>query len=165
MNGTDEDIRWIRHCIELSRQCVKLGNHPFGAAFVYEGKLLLEGLNSVCTDWDPTAHGEMNLLRAAGKVLKPKQLAEGTLYSSMEPCAMCAGAIHWLGMRRVVYGCGAGRLAGLTKNRLRLSCRDVFATSDSRIEVVGPLLEDEAFSVHAGFWNTRTGDQPGIYGM
>lgn len=164
MIPSGEDIRWIRHCIQLSRECVEVGDHPFGAAFVHDGKLLLEGRNSVCSDWDPTAHGEMNLLRQAGTVLNSCQLANGTLYSSMEPCAMCAGAIHWMGMKRVVYGCGAGRLAGLTENRLRLSCRDVFATSDSAITVVGPVLEEDAFAVHAGFWNRRSGEQPGIYG-
>lgn len=161
----DDDRRWMQHCIALARECIEAGDHPFGAAFVYEDRLLLEGRNTVCSDWDPTAHGEMNLLRKASSVLKPEQLAGGTLYSSMEPCAMCAGAIHWLGIRRVVYGCGAERLAGFAKNRLTLSCRDVFATSEREIKVVGPLLEEEAMKLHEGFWDKGGKRAPGVYGL
>jgi tRNA(Arg) A34 adenosine deaminase TadA len=84
-------------------------------------------------------------------------LANATLYSSAEPCAMCAGAIYWSGIGRLVYGLSESRLRALTGNHpenptLQLPCREVFARGQRAIEVVGPLLEEEAAAVHAGFW-------------
>lgn len=161
----DLDTFWLRHCFKLASAAVDAGDHPFAAVFVVDGAAVMEGLNTVCSDWDPTAHGEMKILRAAAAQLSQEQLSTGTLYSSMEPCAMCAGAMHWLGIRRVVYGCSANRLAEFTKNRLRMTCREVFATSDSSIEVVGPLLEDEAFELHRAYWQLPRKKAPGIYGV
>jgi tRNA(Arg) A34 adenosine deaminase TadA len=82
-----------------------------------------------------------------------------TLYTSTEPCAMCAGAIHWSGIGRVVFALGEEGLYALTRNgenldneTMALPCREVFARCARPTEVVGPLIEDEARVVHAGFW-------------
>ncbi|MEH2595881.1 tRNA(Arg) A34 adenosine deaminase TadA [Bradyrhizobium sp. AZCC 1577] len=84
--------------------------------------------------------------------------ATPTLYSSAEPCAMCAGAIYWAGIGRVVYGLSELRLRRLTGNHpenptLDLPCREVFGSGQRATEVVGPLLEDEAAAVHDGVWD------------
>ena len=80
-----------------------------------------------------------------------------TLYSSAEPCAMCAGAIYWAGIGRLVYGLGESRLKAITGNHpenptLDLPCRDVFAAGQRAVTVVGPMLEDEAAAPHKDFW-------------
>ena len=83
--------------------------------------------------------------------------AKATIYSSAEPRAMCAGAIYWAGIGRLVYGLSEERLRGVTGNHpenptLDLPCRAVFASGQRPTEVVGPLLEDEAEALHEGVW-------------
>src|SRR4029450_8895858 len=87
----------------------------------------------------------------------PAHLAQATLYSSAEPCAMCAGAVYWAGLGRVIYALSEARLLTLTGDppanpTLALPCREVFARGQRAIVVVGPLLEDEAAAPHLGFW-------------
>ena len=93
----------------------------------------------------------------AAKKLTAADLARCTLYTSTEPCAMCAGAIYWTGIGRVVYGLSERGLLDLTGSHaenptLDLPCREVFSRGQRKITVVGPLLEDEATRVHDGFW-------------
>ena len=85
------------------------------------------------------------------------RLRSSTLYTSAEPCAMCAGAIYWCGIGRVVYALSEHQLLGLTGDHpenptFALPCREVFARGQRRIEVTGPCLEEEAAAAHAGFW-------------
>jgi tRNA(Arg) A34 adenosine deaminase TadA len=108
-------------------------------------------------DHDGTAHAERLLATQACTTLAPDILKHATLYSSAEPCAMCAGAIYWAGIGRLVYGLSEHRLRAVTGNHpenptLDLPCRDVFRSGQRATEVVGPLLEDEAEALHAGVW-------------
>ena len=96
-------------------------------------------------------------VRLASSKFNPVQLRDATLYSSAEPCAMCAGAIYWSGISRVVYALSEERLLSLTGNHpenptLSLPCREVFARGQREIEVAGPMLEDEAAVPHEDFW-------------
>ena len=112
-------------------------------------RVLLEAENSVLTDRDPTAHAELSLIRTAGARYDPSALGAFTLYASTEPCPMCSGAIYWGGIRRLVYGLGQSRFYELTGGgeKLALSCREVLAAASERLEVIGPLIEDEAVRV------------------
>ncbi len=106
---------------------------------------------------DSTAHAERLLCTAACTSYGSDVLRHATLYSSAEPCAMCAGALYWAGIGRLVYGLSETRLRGLTGNHpenptLDLPCRTVFEAGQRPVEVVGPLLEDEAASLHIGVW-------------
>ena len=106
---------------------------------------------------DGTAHAERLLATQACMTLDADTLKNATIYSSAEPCAMCAGAIYWAGIGRLVYGFSEHRMRTLTGNHpenptLDLPCRDVFERGQRPTEVVGPLLEDEAEALHAGFW-------------
>ncbi|MBN9698659.1 MAG: nucleoside deaminase, partial [Zoogloea sp.] len=105
----------------------------------------------------PTRHAELVAAALAARRLPPEALASATLYSSAEPCAMCAGAIYWCGIGRVVYALSEHRLLGLTGDHpenptFALPCREVFVRGQRPIEVIGPLMEDEAALAHAGFW-------------
>jgi tRNA(Arg) A34 adenosine deaminase TadA len=115
----------------------------------------LEARNTAAAD-GVTGHAELNLVREAISTLGRDALADCTLYTSTEPCAMCAGAIYWARIPRVVFGCSVECLHSITEGTLRLPCREVFAHGNRRIEVVGPLLEDEALQVHRDFWPHRT---------
>ena len=153
---TDEDF--LRRSFEIARSAVTHGNHPFGALLVdADGTVLIEGENSFNPGHDGTAHAERLVCTQASTTLAPAVLARATLYSSAEPCAMCAGAIYWVGIGRLVYGLGEARLKAITGDHpenptLDLPCRQVFAAGQKAIAVVGPLLEDDAAQVHQDFW-------------
>jgi len=158
MNPTD--LQHLRTAIEIARQAREHGNHPFGALLVdKENNVLLQAENTVVTARDCTCHAETNLMRLASQRFSPEVLETCTLYTSTEPCAMCAGAIHWGNVRRVVYALGEidlYNLIGPSPEHLLLPCREVFAHSQRIVEVDGPAVEldKEARAVHAGFWST-----------
>jgi len=120
-------------------------------------EVLLEAENTVITRRDCTGHAETNLMRLASQHFTPEKLELCTLYTSTEPCAMCAGAIHWGNVRRVVYALSEVALyeiVGPSPDHLLLPCQEVFARSQKHTEVVGPAMEldAEARMVHEGFW-------------
>lgn len=153
------DLRHLRAAFDLARAARERGNHPFGSVLVDAGgNVLLSAENTVVTEHDITGHAETNLLRMASARLPSQALATCTLYASTEPCAMCAGAIHWAGIGRLVFGLraeGLYAIIGPSPHHLWLPCREVFARSERPIEVVGPLLEEEAALVHQSFWSTQ----------
>jgi tRNA(Arg) A34 adenosine deaminase TadA len=95
----------LRRSFAVARRALTHGNHPFGAILVNEaGDVLLEVENGYMPDRDMTGHAERLLATAASKQFEPKFLAGCTLYTSAEPCCMCAGAMYWAGIGRLVYG-------------------------------------------------------------
>ena len=155
---TERDAHFLRRSFEIARRAMKNGNHPFGAVLVDgDGNVLIETENGYMPSHDGTAHAERLLATQACTTLDAQTLRGATIYSSAEPCAMCSGAIYWAGIGRLVYGLSEHRLRAFTGNHpenptLNLPCRDVFASGQRPIEVVGPLLEDEAAALHAGIW-------------
>lgn len=118
-------------------------------------QVLLEAENTVITERDVTGHAETNLVRLATRHFSPEQLATCTLYTSTEPCAMCAGAMHWANIGRMVFALSAARFyefLGSPPDELKIDSRELFSRSQRPIEVVGPLLEEEGLKVHEGFW-------------
>lgn len=152
------DLAYLRQAIGIALRARANGNHPFGALLVDEaGNLLLEAENTVNTESDCTGHAETNLMRKASRAFSPEKLTQCTLYTSTEPCAMCAGAIHWGKVGRVVFALSEANLYAMIGSHnenetLRLPCRELFACSERLVQVVGPLIEDEARVVHEGFW-------------
>ena len=150
--------KFMRRSFAVAQRARTHGNHPFGALLVSAtGEVLMEVENGYMPDRDMTGHAERLLATQASKQFDPKFLADCTLYTSAEPCCMCAGAVYWAGIGRVVYGLSEHRLKTLTGNHaenptLDLPCRTVFAAGQRHVEVIGPLLEDEAAAVHAGAW-------------
>jgi tRNA(Arg) A34 adenosine deaminase TadA len=159
LNAVEPDEYFLRRSFDVARRALTHGNHPFGAILVdREHTVLLEAENGYMPGHDGTAHAERLLASQACTTLSPDILKDATLYSSAEPCAMCAGAIYWAGIGRLVYGLSEHRLRALTGNHpenptLDLPCRAVFASGQRPTEVVGPLLEDEAEALHQGVWN------------
>jgi tRNA(Arg) A34 adenosine deaminase TadA len=157
--ASKRDEYFLRRSFDVARRAVSHGNHPFGAILVDQHRnVLLEAENGYMPRHDGTAHAERLLATQACITLGADVLQGATLYSSAEPCAMCAGAIYWAGIGRLVYGLSEHRLRAVTGNHpenptLDLPCRVVFASGQRPIEVIGPMLEDEAEAVHAGAWN------------
>ncbi len=123
------------------------------------GTIVLEQGNGFSLEGgDMTAHAERLLATRASKSFAPEFLSRCTLYSSAEPCAMCAGAIYWAGIGRVVYGqseAGLKRLTGAHAENptLDLPCRVVFEAGQRTVDVVGPMLEGEAAELQREFWD------------
>jgi len=155
---SERDAHFLRLSFAVARRSTTYGNHPFGAILVDDsGEVLIEAENGYMPAHDGTAHAERLLATEASRTLSKDILARATIYSSAEPCAMCAGAIYWAGIGRLVYGLSEQRLRGITGNHpenptLDLPCRAVFASGQRPTEVVGPLLEDEADALHDGIW-------------
>lgn len=156
----ERDGRYLRQAIAWSRVARDRGNRPFGAVVIAEdGAVLAEAWCNTTESGDCTGHAETNAVRQLGNRFARDALARATLYSSAEPCVMCAGAIFWSAIGRVVYGIDAVRLREFRGERAEqrdaeLSCRDVFAASPHDIECVGPALIDESSEAHRGFWKT-----------
>lgn len=156
----EKDRVYLERAIALSLASRQAGKHPFAAIVVTpDGKVLAEaGNNSLPPEGDPTQHAELRAVQMAARVASAQALAHSTLYSSAEPCAMCAGAIYWCGVGRVVYALSEHRLLELTGSHpenptFSLPCREVFARGQRRVEVVGPCLEETAAKAHEGFWH------------
>lgn len=143
----------IRVTFELAAAARRKGNHPFGALLAQDGRILLTAENSVTSDNDLTRHAELNLVSEAARLFDPELLANVTLYTSTEPCAMCAGAIYWAGIPEVVYGCPAETLGALAGGEFVVPCRRLFSFGAREVKVVGPILVEEALVVHEGFWS------------
>lgn len=150
------DFSYLRRAITLAAQARDKGNHAFGALLVGpNGHIILEAENTVITESDCTGHAETNLVRQASGRFSPEYLRQCTLYTSTEPCAMCAGAIFWSGIPRVVFALSSDRLyaeMGDHENRLDLSSRQLFSHAARPVSVDGPFIEEEAL---APFLNAR----------
>jgi tRNA(Arg) A34 adenosine deaminase TadA len=146
----NEDEHHLLAAIELARRSRGNGNHPFGALLVAaDGKVVLEAENTVVTERDCTGHAESNLMRLASARFTPELLERCTLYTSTEPCAMCAGAIYWGNVRRVVFALSEEALRAIVGGSpvnatLAMPCREVFARGGQTVEVSGPHLEKQA---------------------
>lgn len=157
-NLTETDSAWLRRAIERAVAAAALGNRPFGAVVTgADGQLLSEGENHNTSSGDCTAHAEVAALREASLRHGRAALAGGTIYASGEPCVMCAGAIFWSGIRRVVFGIDALSLRRFRASQagaadLQMSCREVFASSAEPFTVIGPALLDEASAPHRSYW-------------
>jgi tRNA(Arg) A34 adenosine deaminase TadA len=156
------DEALLRQAFDIARRAREDGDHPFGSVIAdEEGRVLMEQGNGYSAAGnDRTAHAESLLASRAARTYALAFLARCTLYTSAEPCAMCAGAIYWAGIGRVVYGQSEKSLKAITgaheeNPTLDLPCSIVFAAGQRPTEVVGPLLEDEAAELQADFWRAR----------
>jgi tRNA(Arg) A34 adenosine deaminase TadA len=138
----------MREVFAIARRARAHGNRPFGAMLVAgNGAVLAVAENSQISDEQVLAHAEMNLLHRAVRDFTPDILASSTMYTSAEPCAMCAGAIFWSGVSRLVFGLSGDRLhemSGFSPHMLVASARDVLARAGRRVEIIGPIFEPEA---------------------
>lgn len=154
-----DDLTHLRRAFAVATEARARGDRPFGAVVVADGVVLAEGPSlQGLGGGGNLAHSEMvalGRLHMAG--IARKTLARATIYSSGEPCAMCASAIFYSGIGRVVYGLRAEAIAAARNAQahtagLGLSCRAVLAAAAAPVEVLGPLLEDEGAVPHQGYW-------------
>lgn len=146
-----DDRAWMARAIELARRAERAGEVPVGALVVLGERVIGEGHNRTVSDADPTAHAEVGAIRSAAAALGDWRLLDTTLYTTLEPCAMCAGAIVLARIPRVVYAAAdpkagmVGSLGNLLQNR-RLN---------HRCEVSAGVLADEAGELLRAFFQAR----------
>ena len=148
----EDELAWLRRCLDLAAAAREAGDGPFGSVLVDgDGQLVAEARNTVNTDNDVTAHPELKLARLAGAELSPQQRAAATVYTSGEHCPMCAVAHAASGVGRLVFALSAAELAAVTgRPGWDLPVRELFARRDLDVEVVGPVpqLYADAVALH-----------------
>ena len=148
---TERDLRYLRYAIMIADRAREHGSPPFGAVLVSDrGRILLEAENTQGATSDCTCHAETNLLREATRRFSRTFLKHAAIYTSAEPCPMCAGAIFWSGIGRVIFGLSSEHVYALTQGdaeHLFEHCADVLARGTHPVEVVGPMIEEEAEKV------------------
>ena len=147
----DLDEQWMSQAIAAAREAEALGEIPVGACVVSDNRLLAVAGNRTRTDGDPTAHAEVIALRAAARELGNYRLTEAVVYSTIEPCAMCAGALIQARVRRLVYG-AADERAGAVESRFRICDSDFL---NHRIELSTGVLEEECRKLMQDFFRIR----------
>ena len=151
----DLDEQWMAQAIAAAREAEALGEIPVGACVVSEDLLLAIAGNRTRTDGDPTAHAEVVALRAAAKVIGNYRLTNAVVYSTIEPCAMCAGALIQARVRRLDYGARDER-AGAVESRFRI-CDSEFL--NHRMELTTGVLEEDCRRLMQDFFRTRRAER------
>ncbi|MGO1190100.1 tRNA adenosine(34) deaminase TadA [Vibrio casei] len=150
-NFTEQDKEFMRKAIELADIAEEHGEVPVGAVLVKEGKIIAEGWNASISEHDATAHAEIVTLRQAGQTLQNYRLLDTTLYVTLEPCPMCAGALLHSRVGRIVFGAydlKAGA-AGTVLNLFESQASYHYA------QVEGGLLEEECRHQLQAFFKRR----------
>ncbi|WGO84391.1 tRNA adenosine(34) deaminase TadA [Arsenophonus apicola] len=155
MDQAKKDVYWMRKAILLAENAKEKGEIPVGAVLVHDDKLIAEGCNHPISDHDPCAHAEILALRSGGQFLKNYRLLDTTLYVTLEPCIMCAGAMIHARINRLVYG------AYDQKTGAAGSVIDVFnyPEMNHRILVVGGILADECSAMLSCFFKQRRAEK------
>ena len=146
-----EDEKWMSFALEQARKAEKEGEVPVGAILVKDDVVIARAHNKPISTNDPTAHAEIQLLRAAGEELKNYRLPGTTLYVTLEPCAMCLGAIMHARIERVVFGAHDPKtgVCGSSENFMKASC------FNHKIDLASGVLEDESKQLLKNFFNSR----------
>jgi guanine deaminase len=137
------DADYMRLAIEKTREGIDAGQSPFGSAIVRGGDVITVTHNTVWMTTDPTAHAEVNCIRAAAGRLKNIFLTGCTLYSTTEPCPMCLAAIHWAKIERVVFGATIADAAAAGFHELFVPAKELAALGKSPLKVESGLLQAE----------------------
>lgn len=150
---TDLDAYWMRQAIAAARVAEARGEIPVGTCIVRCDTVLAVAGNRTRTDTDPTAHAEMVALREAARKIGNYRLPDVVVYSTIEPCAMCAGALIQARVRRLVYGATDER-AGAVESRFRICDTDFL---NHRIAVTAGVLEEDCRKLMQQFFRARRG--------
>ena len=147
----DEDEKWMKIAIDEAHIAMDENEIPVGAVLVKENKLIAQAHNRPIINSDPTAHAEMEVLRKAGKKLLNYRLPKTTLYVTLEPCAMCLGAMIHARIDRVVFGASDFK-SGVCGSTIDLSSESIF---NHQISASGGVLEHECKNILQSFFKLR----------
>ena len=145
-----EDEKWMSFALEEAKKAEREGEVPVGAVLVKDNIVIAKSHNKPISENDPTAHAEIKLLRAAGRELKNYRLPGTTLYVTLEPCAMCLGAIMQARIQRVVFGAYDPKtgVCGSSENFIEARC------FNHKIDLTSGVLEHESKLLLKDFFNS-----------
>ena len=147
----NEDEKWMSLALKQARKAEEEGEVPVGAILVKDGLLIAKTRNQPISSNDPTAHAEIQLIRAAGEELKNYRLTGTSLYVTLEPCAMCLGAIMHARIERLVFGAYDPKtgVCGSSENLMDAKC------FNHKINLVSGVMENESKQLLKNFFNSR----------
>ncbi len=149
--NTSTDIQWMMLAIKQAKQAQEVGEVPVGAILIQNNQLISSARNQSISNNDPTAHAEIQLLRSAGKKLNNYRLSDTTLYVTLEPCAMCLGAIVHARVSRIVFG-AYDQKSGVCGSCIDLPNSQCFNHS---ISIQGGILTDQCKELLQQFFKSR----------
>ena len=150
----DNDEKWMQIAVHMAREAAKLGEVPIGAVMVgTDGKILSSGSNRTITDTDPTAHAEILVVRNAAMRLGNYRLTGTTLYTTIEPCVMCAGALVNARISRLVYGAADERFGAVDTKFGLCTSPDL----NHRIDITSGIMADKCRALMQEFFRSRRG--------
>nr|WP_264696374.1 tRNA adenosine(34) deaminase TadA [Candidatus Nitrosacidococcus sp. I8] len=150
MDG-EEDIKWMYYALELANYAKKIEEVPIGAVLVRDNKVLGKGWNCPISTCDPTAHAEIQAIRASGNYLKNYRLVSSTLYTTLEPCSMCAGAAIQARVKRIVFGAFDPK-SGAAGTVINIFSAGLF---NHNVEIRGGVLAELSESILTTFFRVR----------
>lgn len=150
-----QDARWMGEALREARRAAAKGEVPVGAVIVREGRVVARGGNKPIRSGDPTAHAEIVAIRAAARKTGNYRLTGCEIYVTVEPCAMCLGAILQARLARLVYG-AADPKAGAVKSIIRFPIRK----TNHKLDVRGGVGEEESAAVLRDFFRARRKNGP-----
>ena len=149
------DSIFMKQALDLAKAAARNGNEPFGALLVKENQVIFTGENQIHTKNDPTYHAELGLIRDFCTKEKRSDLSEYTLYTSCEPCCMCAGAMVWSFLGRMVYSLSHEELANIAGFNIMIGSEEIFLKSPNRPQVVSGVRKDEAVEIYQNYFQRK----------
>lgn len=148
---SEQDHFWMQHALQLAEQAKQHGEVPIGAVLIVDNEMIGEGFNSPITDCDSTAHAEIIALRRGAKKINNYRLLNSTIYVTLEPCVMCAGAMVHARIKRLVYGASDPRVGAVTSSFQILDAEQL----NHRVEHAGGLLAEPCGKLLSDFFRER----------
>lgn len=129
--------------MRLALEEAKKGDAPYGAVIVKDNEVVAKGYNTVKRDSDPSAHAEINVIRSLTAKIQNPTLEGYIIYTTGEPCPMCATACVWTGISEIIYGASIQDLIELNQSQINITCEEIIAKSSKNIKVTKGVLREE----------------------
>jgi tRNA(adenine34) deaminase len=146
-----EDLKFMKLALELAKKAELKNEVPVGALIVQDGKIIGRGMNTSISDYDPTSHAEINAIREAAKATKNYRLKNCSIYVTLEPCAMCVGAIQHARIEKIIYGAPDPKTGACGSMIDLISVKEI----NHHAEALGGILEKECGQILKDFFLSK----------
>jgi len=148
---TDEDLKFMKLALGLAKKAELKNEVPVGALIVRNGEIIGQGMNTSISDHDPTSHAEINAIREAAKAIKNYRLKDCAIYVTLEPCAMCVGAIQHARIEKIIYGAPDPKTGACGSIIDLISVKEI----NHHAEAIGGILEKECGQILKDFFLSK----------
>ncbi len=148
---TDDDFRFMKLALELAKKAELKDEVPVGALVVRNGEIIGRGMNASISDHDPTSHAEINAIRDAAKAIKNYRLKDCSIYVTLEPCAMCVGAIQHARIEKIIYGAPDPKTGACGSTVDLINIKEI----NHHAEAIGGILEKECGQILKDFFLSK----------